>query len=233
MITKFIFLALVIFFGFRFLYFLNKVFHYPKFIKHHISYIIPVFELFSWIGILVGVVSYFYHIKRINLLILIFIGVLLLAVPAFFLLRDFIFGVYLKIQRRFEKGDFIEFEAFQGEIIEAGFFNLDIKDAQGDIKSIPYHKLRSKIITRHGVNPNLKKQILTFRFSGHLNSIDLQDELKKQMLNSPWVSISQPPFIESVKHDRDEHSIEVAVFTLKNEHAAYIQEMVEKSMKFD
>jgi hypothetical protein len=230
MITKFILVAVFLFLAFRVAHVLHRFFNYQKIIKYHMNYLIPLAELIAWLAFWIWIVAHFYLNNNNKILVLIAITFALIAVPAFFLLRNFIFGVYLKIQGKFDKGDAIEFDDFEGEIIKLGNFNIEIKDAQGDIKSIPYSKIKSDIFTKHGANSNLKKQVLTFRFTKSLTINSLQKELLKQIMNSPWVAISQPPFIERIKTEETSHIIEVVVFTLKNEHVGYIQEMVEKAM---
>jgi small-conductance mechanosensitive channel len=230
MIARIIFIALILFGSFRFLSFAHKTLKYRKSIKHHMSYIIPIFELLLWIGYALWCINYIYQSGNYKGLVLLGLLFLLIAIPSFFLLRDFVFGVYLKIQRKIDKGDFIEIDEFEGEILEAGHFNVEIKDKQGDINSIPYNRIRSKIIAKHGANPNLKKQTIIFKFPDHNKVNKLISELKKNLLNTPWVAVSQPPFIENIKQEEGMHVIEVAVFTLKNEYAQNIKEIVERDI---
>lgn len=229
MITQFVIIALVLFFAFRLTYFVHTALPYSKRIKYHARYVLPVIELFSWIGFAVWSIDYIYQSENFQGLVFVSILFVILAVPAYFLLRDFIFGIYLKIQRKIDAGDFIEFDNIEGEIVRAGHCSIEIRDTEGDINTIPYSKIRSTIIIKHGANPNLKKQILVFKFPDHISINAIRPELEKHLLNAPWVAVSQPPFIEKVKQEDGNHIFEVAVFTLKNEYAEYIREIVEKN----
>ena len=76
--------------------------------------------------------------------------VVLLIVPAFILLRDFVFGVFLKAQNKVVEGTFIELEDIKGEIVKAGQFFLNIEDKLGNIKSLGYYKVNSRVISISG-----------------------------------------------------------------------------------
>jgi hypothetical protein len=230
MIATIVLFGIVLFIIFRFLYFIHKTFRYGRRLEYQISYILPIIELFSWIGFFLWCINRIYEANRYNELIGVGVFFIILAIPSYFLLRDFIFGVYLKVQRKIAKGDFIEFDDIEGEILKAGNFNLDIRDKQGDIITIPYSKIGFKVIAKHGNNPHLKKQILTFVFPGQVKINKLVPELKKNLVNTPWVAISQAPFIERIKHEEGKHIVEIVVFTLKNEYAENIKEMVEKTL---
>jgi len=216
---------------FRLIYFIHKKFVYRKSIKHHFGYLIPLAELFAWIGLILWITNYIYQSQNYLGLIILAVLFVLLVVPVFFLIRDFIFGIYLKIQRKVDKGDCIIFEDIEGEILKAGHFSMEIRDLDGDISTIPYNRIKAKILSKHGVNPNLKKQKLTFRFSDSLETSKLIPELEKNILNTPWVAPSQKLLIQYIKSDGGEHVINVILYTLKNEYAENIRKMVEKSFK--
>ncbi len=230
MITQFVIVALILLFSFRLIYVLHNALRYAPQIKYHVRYLLPVIELFSWIGFAVWSIDHIYRSDNIQGLIFLSTLFAILAVPGYFLLRDFVFGIYLKIQRKIDAGDSIEFDGLEGEIIRAGQFSLEIRDTQGDLNTIPYSKIRFKIIVKHGRNPNLKKQILSFSVPDDRSVSAVRQELERHIVNAPWVAVSQPPRFESVKHEAGRLLFEVAVFTIKKEHADYIKELVEKNL---
>ncbi|MBN1251701.1 MAG: mechanosensitive ion channel [Bacteroidales bacterium] len=232
MFPKFAIAALFIFLIFRILHIVNKAYKYDKKIKYHINYILPIIEFLIWIKLALQFAIYIYEENNFTALILFVIFILILAIPGFFLIRDFSFGVYLKILNKIDKGDFIEFDNIKGEILRTRNFNIELRDKQGHIKTIPYSKIKSKIIDKHGTNPNLKKQILTFNFPENIQINKIVAELEKNLLNTPWVSISQAPFIESITTENGKQIIQMAVFTLKKEYIENIRQIVEKNLSY-
>lgn len=233
MLTKIIFTAITILLSFRLIYLLQKAFPYSKRLKHHLGYIIPVLELFAWFGFVLWCINYIYETKNYLGLIVFGVILILISIPTFFLLRDFLFGVYLKIQRKIDVGQFIEFGEFNGQIEEAGHFNIDLKNVRGDIVTIPYSKIRTRIILKHSTNSNLLKQKLVLRFPESVNIQKLIPEIEKNMLNAPWSAVSQKPIIHEVKLEKEEYLIEVYVFTIKKEHSEFIRKFIYENIMPD
>src|SRR5680860_316956 len=93
---------------FRILSFLNKIFPFSKEFKHYSGYLLPVVELASWLGFVIWCMRFIYEAEAYTTLIIFGILVLLLIIPAWFLVRDFLYGMLLKIQRKIEIDDKIE-----------------------------------------------------------------------------------------------------------------------------
>lgn len=227
MIAMIIVSALLIFFTFRIVNYIDRNITYSRKLKHHIGYIIPVLELLVWLIYAIWIINKVYISHNNKGLLILTVIIILLVLPTFFLFKDFIFGVYLKIQQKINSGEFIEFDNVSGEIISTGNFSMEVKDNQGDIKTVPYSRLISKILIRHGTNPNLKKQILIFKFPQNIKIEDKTSELLKSLLNTPWVALSQPPFIENIKIENNEYIVEVHFYTLEVEHIQKIREILD------
>lgn len=230
MLTKIVFTATIILFSFRIFYFFHKMFPYSKRIKHHVNYIIPVIELFAWFGFIMWCISYIYDAKNYLGLIVFGVILILISIPTFFLLRDFLFGVYLKIQRKIDETRYVEFGEFEGQIIESGHFSIDIKNSRGDIITIPYSKIKTRVLARHTNNSNLLRQKLIFKLPVTAKINSLIPDLEKIILNAPWSAASQPPVIQDVKIKEENYIIEVYVFVLKIEHAEFIREFINENI---
>jgi len=218
---------------FRFLNYIQKIIPYAKSIKHHIAYLVPILELVVWIVYAMWCLEAMYRIENYSGLIMISFILVLFAIPARFLMRDFLNGIFLKVQRKIDVGDYIQLEGIEGKIKHAGHFRLEIQTQQGDIRAIPYGLIGLGIISKPGNNLNLNKRLLVFRLPDSFNIEMLLPELEKALMNTPWVAVSQPPIIETVTHENGEHIIEVLVFTLKKEHSDKISKMVEKNFRSD
>lgn len=231
MFVKFIALLLIAFMAFRLMFTLHNSLRYPKRIKLHINYLLPLFELLIYVSFALWIVNYYYERGNYQSLIVLSLVFLILVIPVFFLLRDFIFGIYLKIQRKVEEGQYISVDNLEGTISRAGFFNLEIKDDQDGVFSLPYNKIRNKIILRQGHNTNLVKQVLTFSFLTKTSSFEAKKLLIHQALNAPWVAVSKSPFIEAKRELNNGLEIDLAIYTLSDTHADLTRLMIQKNLK--
>lgn len=227
MLTKIFIVAFTLLGGFRILHFAKNRIHSSIGLKHHLSYILPSLELFSWIVFFIWVARLIY--KSGNYFTIISIGVVLvlLSVPLFILLRDFIFGIFLKFQNKVNEGSFIEIEEIKGQIKKAGYLRLDIEDNHGNLNSITYNSIRSKIISHYGMNPHLEKVVLEFSFPDTIKLNQIIPWLKIQVMNTPWVAVSQAPIIEDVKTENSKLKIKVGAYTLNKSYVENIKNLVE------
>jgi len=228
MIAKILIVALIIFMAFRLVFFVKNRVDMSVKIKRHLAYMLPTIELFIWFGFLIWTARLFYLTQNYFTLIAAGFVLLVLSIPLYVLLKDFIAGNVLKMQNRVNEGVFIEIDDLKGRIKRAGFLRLDIEDNRGNINSIPYHSIRSKIISRSGSNPNLTKVLLRFTFPETTKINYISPILKQQILNTPWTSVSQVPIIEKAKIENGQLIIEVGAYTLDKSYGENIKNAVDK-----
>lgn len=199
--------------------------------RYHISYILPLVEFIIWCSIFWWIMKWLFISQHIDILIVTGIILLFFAVMVFYLLYDFVFGLYLKIQQSIFLGDYIVYDDFEGSIVRTGLFSLDIQNKHNEIKTIPYRKIKSSITTTRSENPSLNKHILVFQLpaSDHINQ--QIDKLLKQIMHSPWHAASAPPSVENRSQQNGTINVEIIVFVISQSHAEKIREMVLKEIK--
>lgn len=230
MLATIIFTALSILFIFRLLNYMSRILPYSKNIRHHVGYILPVIELISWIGFMLWYFRYIFNPHNYTGLIIFGVVSALLIISMFFLLKDFLFGVFLKMQRKIDEGNIIELDSIKGVIIKAGHFSIDVKTKQGDIKTIPYNKFRSKIISKPGGNINLYKQSIVLEFPDTIDVTNIVPDLKKTLFNAPWVAPSEQPIINKIQKMKDGYKMEIVVYALKEEHTEKIRKYIMENL---
>lgn len=219
-------IAVGILFVFRILAFLNKILPFSNNVKHYVTYALPLAELALWLSFVVWSIKLIYNAEAYITLTVLGILVLLIVIPTWFLVRDFLYGLLLKMQRKIETDDKIEIGNLKGIIIKTDRFTFDIKTSNGNINTIPYNKIRSEIITKSGTNIHLEKHIIPFKISTKQNINPIIRELKVSLLTAPWVAASQEPIITIVNHGGDNYDLEVIVYVLKKEYVEKITEYV-------
>lgn len=228
MITTSIIIALALFFAFRVIYLVKNKLPISEKSKQIFSYMLPVFELLLWVSFVLWISWKIYISKNYFALISIGIVFVLFFVPITILIRDFISGVILKLQNKINEGNYIEIEDIKGNIKNAGHFRIDIKDNQGNIGSIPYYTIRSKIIKKQSDNLFLEKIHLTIEVTGEKRVNEVIPEVKRKILNTPWVAVSQEPIVEEVKPENGHTKITFGIYTLNKLFEENIREVLEE-----
>ena len=230
MVVKAFFIGILLFTGFRILIFILKRIGFTRGFRHHLDYMLSIFELVVWFAFLTWVINLVYESK--NHYVLVFFGIVLalLIVPAFILLRDFVFGVFLKAQKKVVEGTFIELGDIKGEIVKAGEFFLNIEDKLGNIKSIGYYKVSTRVISIAGENQHLERLVLDFHFPVQNKVNECVEKLNYHLLNTPWIVASKDPMVESISTEAEKTVIRMVVFVINMAYKENILEMVNKNL---
>jgi hypothetical protein len=220
--------ALGIFFLFRGLTFLNKALPLSKKIKQYMGYLLPVAEFVFWMGFLIWAVRSLYNAYNFVALIIIVALLALMAAPAWFLFRDFIYGIIIRFQQKIEIDSAIEIEDIKGIVIRTGLLGFDIKTSEGNINNIPYNKIIGKIITRHGTNINLDSHCIQFCIKTASDINEIIPKLKTTLINAPWVVSSHEPIIKKVEKQTESFLVDVVIYTIDETHVQNIRDYVMK-----
>lgn len=214
---------------FRILSYLKKILPFSKKVKHFTGFILPVVELFSWLGFLLWCLNLIYKSNAYSALIAFVILIVLFFAPAWFFVRDFLHGLQLKIQRKIEPASNIEIGNLKGTILKADYFTLDIETEDGNIHTIPYNKIRTEIISKNASNINLQKYSLSFLIQSKQDLPQIITGLKLTLVNAPWVVASAEPLINLKNNETGNYLLEAVVHVLKKEHTGKIEEYVKQN----
>lgn len=211
---------------FRALSYLNKILPFSKKVKHYTGYLLPVVELVSWLGFAIWCLHLIYDAEAYSIFIVLGVMFVLLLTPTWFLIRDFLYGLFLKVQRKIEPDSKIEIGETKGVIIKTDYFTFDILNNDGSITTIPYNRIRAEIIKKSVANIHLEKQVITFSLPTKQDINKVLPQLKTTLINSPWVASSQKPIINNIIKENDYSVVDVIVYTLKKEYAEKVIEYV-------
>ena len=228
MIVKIFIVALMIFVAFRLVFFVKNRVDISVQVKRHLAYMLPIAELFIWVGFIIWAARLIYLSQNYFTLIAVSVVILIMSIPLYVILRDFVVGNILKIQNKVSEGVFVEIEEIKGRIKRAGYLRLELEDDRGNINSIPYNNIRSKIISQNSINQNLAKVVLRFSFPENTKVNYITPILKRQILNTSWAAVSQAPIIEKTKIENGKLIIEVGAYTLDRSYGENIQNSVDK-----
>lgn len=190
------------------------------------SNLLPVAELLSWMAWLIWSVSKLYAAYKVSALLTIGVILIILVIPMWFLLRDFLYGIVLKLQGRVDKGTSIESGNLRGMVLKAGHLNFTMRTREGNIADIPYSRVMLKVIQRQGTNINLQLRSLILDIPGFSEEEELTESLSKILVNAPWVAASTLPVVRSVIKHEDFMRAEIGVQVLAKSHLNKIKDYV-------
>lgn len=229
MYFKILFYAIGILLFFRVLSYLRKILPVSKKMKHYSGYILPAIELVSWVGFLIWCLHLIYEAEEYPTLIVFGVLIVLLIAPTWFLVRDFFHGLLLKIQRKIEIDSKIEIGEISGKILKTDYFTFDIITDNGNIKTIPYGKIRSEIISKNAANNNLEKQTISFQIHSKQDINQILAGLKNTLINAPWVAALQEPSLNVISSKPESYLVDAIIYTLKKEYTAKIEAYVKSN----
>ena len=229
MYFRILLLSIAILLIFRILSYLQKILPFSKKIKHYSGFILPVIEIISWLGFLIWCLHLIYKAEAFPTLIFLGVLIVLLLAPIWFLMRDFLHGLILKIQRKIEIDSKIEIGGLKGIIVKTNYFTFDIKTEDGNIKTIPFNKIRAEIISRNSANNNLERQLLSFQIHSKQDINQILEGLKSTLINAPWVAATQEPSLKVTSSTSGIYLIDAVFYTLKKEHSSRIDAYVKSN----
>ena len=232
MIFRFFIIAILIFTLFRILNFILGRAKTILKLKYHINDVVSVIELATWILFVLWMVKVIYDSKNYFALISMSTIFLLMVVPLFILIRDYVTGIFLKLQNKIIEGKYIKIEEIEGLVKKAGHLRIDIEDNHGNISSVSYFKVGSKIISQQGTNQNLEKVTIELQFPKTEKINEFLDQLKKEIMNTPWVAVSQFPIIEKASQTDNKLIVEVGVFMLDRSFAEEIKSVISEQFGY-
>jgi len=197
-------------------------------IKHHISYALPLVEFVAWCTVFWWLMKGLSQSQSIDILIVAGIIIVFFAITLFYLLLDFVFGLYLKILQITCVGYHVTYDDFKGVITRTGPFSLDIKNKHNDIKTIPYRKIKTNITSRRSDTPFLFQHLLFFQLPASDNTSQQVKLMLKHILNSPWHVASTAPIIDNISRQNGTIKVAITVFVISISHADKIRDMLQK-----
>jgi len=198
----FLFLGFFIYLIFRVLHFIISK-YYKKKINHLLRKSIYFLELIIWTFFLYEGIMLF---KSKNIVFSAFcLLILLFSVGwiCWFIVRDYIAGLFLKMDGTFTLNETIEFDNFSGKIAKMGGRGLALEIDSSNSIYIPYNQFFVKRHKKTGSSDNIAKCNFVFKLNSNLKALEALDAIKIFIYQLPWISSKheQEVFIEGIEDD--------------------------------
>lgn len=162
-----------------------------KKIKTLIIRVFPVVELFAWLSFIIWSSSLLFGSFDAYPIIITFIVFIIIAILAWYFLRDFISGFILRSENGFEQGQAIETPFSQGIIKKVGYRSIEIITPKGEHVKIPYTLLMNTSVIKPQDDSKWVENIINLEFSTSLDSIKVKNMLRKRLIEMPWIVSDQ------------------------------------------
>ncbi len=194
--------GLIIYFIFRLLqYFFTKKPEIKS--KLFLSRIFYFIEIMTWFAYLSEGVNLF---AQKNLFFSGLCGfILLLGIVwiSWFILKDFIAGLFLKMNQDIKLNEIIEFDNISGKVIKIGSRDVELEIDGSNTINIPFNQFFIKRIIHTGTSEHCAKANFVLKLNKNLNAIEALDNIKVFIYQLPWTSSTHEQDVTIEKMDKE------------------------------
>lgn len=234
-ITGLILTSFAIFLFFRFIRFVTDKLIKRISVKHSLKRVLFALELIVWLVLIYQLAEKSLNSQPVLSVIMTLLLVLIISWTFWYVLRDYLAGIYIRISGRFKLHETIAFDnpqgagqVIKGEIIRLEDRNLVLETQNQTIIELPYNKLFNKKIERH--IQSLEEQLtLSFQIKNTKDSENLLQDVKIQLLELPWINHKHEVKIELLNQINDKTLLELKVILVDKKYRNRVEEILTKS----
>lgn len=202
-----------------------------KKIAHHRAWIkiIPIIELAAWFAYAFwgAYVIFFGHVYYD-----IIVGAMALLIIfglAWFVFRDFLAGVLIKIEKALDVGQHIKTPFAEGHIKKLGTLSVELINDAGELVKIPYSQLsRETLIMPPDDEDSLPHQ-LTLPLSGEQHPEKMRDGLYDALVAMPYI-ISPMPAVKLLRTKNNKWELQVKYHTHMRSQAVIVEQKIREML---
>jgi len=199
----FVIFGVIIYFIFRLMQFLSsrKWAIKAKYFSSRIFYFI---EIITWIAYFTEGINLFIHKNIIFSGISAIVLFVSIGWISWFILRDYLAGLFLKMDKGFKLDEIIEFDGFLGSVNSIGNRDIEIRIDGSNTVKIPYSQLFIKRLIRAGTSDNCAKTNFVFKLDSKINAVEAVDLIKVFIYQLPWINTAHEQEVTIEKMDKHE-----------------------------
>jgi hypothetical protein len=145
-------------------------------------------EIFSWfLFISYGIERFFQYRPAVSLILA--IALILASVwVSCYILRDYIAGLFIKLENTYQKGEVLKSVDFKGKVIAFYSRHIEIEDEDSGIVKIPYSKLFISRPFKSGTTGQASREIVFLEVSKPEDKSELLESIQKYANILPWTN---------------------------------------------
>jgi small-conductance mechanosensitive channel len=222
----------LIFLGFRMiLYLLNRLLLPRQGWLRRVVRLMPPIEGVVWVLFTAWSFLRVLEDTRLGVLGALMTGLTFFIWFAWFALRDFVAGIIIRAEGLAAPQETIRVEGQEGRIQHLGFRSLRMINQEGNLVSLPYHRL----IKEARVHSRQRSQALTHQAQAVLAAPtdfrEARQHLLKVLMSAPWVSVKYPPEIVLEREADGNCFFQIKTLVLSHEHGRLLDHYLERALQ--
>ncbi|MGK7394754.1 MAG: mechanosensitive ion channel domain-containing protein [Candidatus Cyclobacteriaceae bacterium M3_2C_046] len=224
-------IGLSLFITLRFLYFVLHRKGWANIGGQHIQKFLPGLEFVAWLIFIFWGLDYLLKAKSYYPFLIISLVIILTGLIAWFLLRDIVAGVILRLQDGLVINQNIRFQHISGKIASLHLAHLRIVNQDGDAIKVPYSKISNEIIAEVAGKDDVDQVDLQIRLKKTFTREEYLERIRFLLLNAPWSSSKKPTFIQMKQEAQDYFLFSIKIHTLNTNHTALIEKYLKEKLR--
>ncbi len=202
-------LVILIYFIFRSLHFLNNKLVNSVNNRQRLQRILYFIEFLAWLFFTIEAIKYFSVSNRVIAIALSIILFIITAWTSWFVIKDYIAGLYIKWNKLFAIDDEIEINDKKGKIIgfKSRFILIEIDPLH--TMQVVYSKLFNSNIVKIGLSGLSSNVSFTIHLSSKEKPVENIENIKTYIYQLPWINSRHEPMVIIEEQNKDGYLIRV------------------------
>jgi small conductance mechanosensitive channel len=209
-IQAFLLATLFIYFIFRLFQYLNKRFVIKQNHKKNLRKFIYFLEFITWIFYVFESIKYFAENNNVLAGALAIILFVIIGWTAWFVVKDYVAGLYLKWNDTYKVNEVIEIGGQAGRIIKLGSRNVILEISPLHTINVSYSKLFTEQVIKTGLTDLSANTSFTINLSKEFQNSDSHKVVRNYILQLPWTNLKHEPLVIVENQEKDEMTIRIS-----------------------
>ena len=209
-IQAFLFVAILIYFIFRIFHILNKRFVIRQNHLKNLRKTIYLLEFLTWLLFVSESIKYFAANNIVIAGSLAIIFLVVIAWTAWFVIKDYVVGLYLKWNDAYKLNEAIQVDGQSGKIIKLGSRFAIIEISPLHTTKISYSDLFTKRVVKTGLTELSANASFTLRLPKDFQYSNGLESIRTYIYQLPWTNLNHKPVVVIEKQDNDQTIIRIS-----------------------
>ena len=201
-----------------------------KSLSNRIRKFLPVLEVTVLILIILWIIARFYGDDPIYSLVLNIAFLVILIWSAWFAIRDYVSGIFLRAENIYELNDTVRIHNIEGIVRAMGFRSLELETEDHRKIRIPYSTITKETVERLRISERWKADVFSVKIKKSIPANQLVRQLKETILNCAWSSIKKFPIVDLESETNGVFQFEITVFALDRNFFSVIRDHLQKEI---
>lgn len=163
-------------------------------------------------------------------LIITSILLLFLLLISWYVVKDFIAGVILKLSDNYQTGQFFRLNNIKGSIAQVNYLHLNVNQENGEIIKVPFSKILGSIHHKSFLDDKTKQNKFEITIDKKETLDNTKEKIRRTILLSAGVNINKEPIIIIKNTSENNWTFEITYFILDEEYCEIIENNVKTSL---